>query len=396
MAEERESQHQAEALRVAAEEEERRLEAEAAAKAAVSKERERQHQADADAEAEAATRKASAAEEEERRLEEGAAAKAAAEERERQHQAEAEAEALRVAAEEEERRLEAEAAAKAAVVEKAAANVEAAAAAEAERVRLEKLRQEAEAAALSPAASTAETKLAQGKAGESPQPPAPQSIAWTAAYDYAANARDEVSFVDGDRFVDISLPRKLKGGWLVVTVVRTGEVGLAPANYMTCWQGAAQPQAAANERSRPGAADTPTNAVGQAEMLYAVDQVVQAIEDDVRKYEEVEGRVLVGSLEAAERLAWRVEQAEEDTRAKKAAEYKAELEEIGRKTAVGATSWTAAYDYAAREADEISFSEGDVFVNVALVPSDGWLAATLLRNGHRGTVPANHLVCKIG
>lgn len=52
---------------------------------------------------------------------------------------------------------------------------------------------------------------------------------YKAMYDYEAQDRDEVSFIDGDLIVDCSV---VEAGWMTGLVQRTGQVGMLPANYV--------------------------------------------------------------------------------------------------------------------------------------------------------------------
>ena len=53
-------------------------------------------------------------------------------------------------------------------------------------------------------------------------------------------------------------------------------------------------------------------------------------------------------------------------------------------------SYTAAYAYAARNADELTLSEGDV-VYVMEKCDDGWYIGTNTRTGTFGTFPGNYV-----
>lgn len=52
---------------------------------------------------------------------------------------------------------------------------------------------------------------------------------FAALYDYEAQDDDEVGFLEGDQVVQCEL---IDAGWMVGTVVRTGERGMLPANYV--------------------------------------------------------------------------------------------------------------------------------------------------------------------
>ena len=49
-----------------------------------------------------------------------------------------------------------------------------------------------------------------------------------ALYDYEAADEDEISFVEGDRVVNVEV---VDDGWITGTVERTGQTGMAPSNY---------------------------------------------------------------------------------------------------------------------------------------------------------------------
>lgn len=55
-------------------------------------------------------------------------------------------------------------------------------------------------------------------------------------------------------------------------------------------------------------------------------------------------------------------------------------------TVTAAEAWTALYDYAATEGDEVSFNEGDFLTNVKTY-TDGWLTGTVTRTGESGSFP---------
>lgn len=50
----------------------------------------------------------------------------------------------------------------------------------------------------------------------------------------------------------------------------------------------------------------------------------------------------------------------------------------------------ALYDYAAAEADELSFGEGDTLVNCEQV-DDGWMMGTNPKTGASGLLPSNYV-----
>ncbi|XP_039297796.1 LIM and SH3 domain protein Lasp, partial [Nilaparvata lugens] len=52
---------------------------------------------------------------------------------------------------------------------------------------------------------------------------------YRAMYDYEAQDRDEVSFLDGDLIVNCT---PIDEGWMTGTVQRTGQTGMLPANYV--------------------------------------------------------------------------------------------------------------------------------------------------------------------
>ena len=48
-------------------------------------------------------------------------------------------------------------------------------------------------------------------------------------YDYTAADDDEVSFMDGDFIVDVTV---IDDGWMEGRVERTGQFGMLPSNYV--------------------------------------------------------------------------------------------------------------------------------------------------------------------
>lgn len=53
-------------------------------------------------------------------------------------------------------------------------------------------------------------------------------------------------------------------------------------------------------------------------------------------------------------------------------------------------AYVALYDYAAADDDEVSFSEGDVIVNVEIIDA-GWMTGTVKKTGETGMLPANYV-----
>lgn len=65
-----------------------------------------------------------------------------------------------------------------------------------------------------------------------PPPSAPVSTyapRYRALYDYSAADDDEVSFMDGDLIVDVTV---IDDGWWEGRVERTGQYGMLPSNYV--------------------------------------------------------------------------------------------------------------------------------------------------------------------
>jgi len=56
----------------------------------------------------------------------------------------------------------------------------------------------------------------------------PTSRRYMALYDYTCADDDEVSFVEGDVLLDVSV---IDEGWLKGRVERTGQTGMFPAHY---------------------------------------------------------------------------------------------------------------------------------------------------------------------
>ena len=52
---------------------------------------------------------------------------------------------------------------------------------------------------------------------------------YRAMYDYSAADDDEVSFMDGDLIVDVTV---IDDGWWEGRVERTGQYGMLPSNYV--------------------------------------------------------------------------------------------------------------------------------------------------------------------
>ncbi|XP_003385285.1 PREDICTED: LIM and SH3 domain protein 1-like [Amphimedon queenslandica] len=52
--------------------------------------------------------------------------------------------------------------------------------------------------------------------------------------------------------------------------------------------------------------------------------------------------------------------------------------------------WTAVYDYAAADDDEVSFQEGDHIIDAEVI-DDGWMEGTVERTGQRGMLPSNYV-----
>ena len=61
------------------------------------------------------------------------------------------------------------------------------------------------------------------------QASAGSAMVYVAAYDYEAQDDDEVSFTEGDHIVDTEA---IDEGWMYGRVVRTGQFGMLPANYV--------------------------------------------------------------------------------------------------------------------------------------------------------------------
>ena len=48
------------------------------------------------------------------------------------------------------------------------------------------------------------------------------------------------------------------------------------------------------------------------------------------------------------------------------------------------------YDYNAADDDEVSFSEGDIIVDVEVI-DEGWMTGRVERTGQHGMLPANYV-----
>lgn len=57
----------------------------------------------------------------------------------------------------------------------------------------------------------------------------PSQQVYRAMYDYAAADDDEVSFNEGDEIINVTI---IDHGWMTGTVVKTGEHGMLPSNYV--------------------------------------------------------------------------------------------------------------------------------------------------------------------
>jgi hypothetical protein len=64
---------------------------------------------------------------------------------------------------------------------------------------------------------------------KAPAPPPPSGPKYVAIYDYAAADEDEVSFVEGDIMIDVTV---IDDGWMEARVQRTGQYGMLPSNYV--------------------------------------------------------------------------------------------------------------------------------------------------------------------
>jgi len=56
----------------------------------------------------------------------------------------------------------------------------------------------------------------------------------------------------------------------------------------------------------------------------------------------------------------------------------------------GPPRYVAIYDYAAADADEVSFSEGDVIVDATII-DEGWMEGRVQRTGQYGMLPSNYV-----
>ena len=52
--------------------------------------------------------------------------------------------------------------------------------------------------------------------------------------------------------------------------------------------------------------------------------------------------------------------------------------------------YQAMYDYNAADDDEVSFSEGDIIVDVEVI-DEGWMTGRVERTGQHGMLPANYV-----
>jgi hypothetical protein len=165
-------------------------------------------------------------------------------------------------------------------------------------------------------------------------------------YEYTANDTDELTITKGDALVDIT-PFGNEG-WVTATVLQTGATGSIPATYV-------------------GPADGSPSALSQAAPVGL-------------------GKVSIEAINAtfAEAIAMVTTPTSSPTHPK------------GPSTAVdGAITaqevWVALYDYSAKDTDEVSFTQGDLLVDV--VPgSDGWMSGVVVRSSATGLFPASYIV----
>ena len=180
------------------------------------------------------------------------------------------------------------------------------------------------------------------KEDDSPAPPSSQgavtgarSSSAEALYDYTAADDDEVSLQEGDVVVEVV---EVQEGWLKGTVVRTGLTGTLPTNY------------------------------------------VQLVNADVQSAHE-RG---VGAVKAATPTT--------DAGANAGTDSSGSSGDVNGDDSAEAPVYSAKYDYAAADDDEISMLTGEILLNVIeSTSSPGWVAATLLRTGATGMVPASYI-----
>lgn len=184
-------------------------------------------------------------------------------------------------------------------------------------------------AAVAPPAAAPEPEAP--PAAPEPAPPAAGGDVWVAEYDYTAADEDELTFVEGDKFTSWE---EVDEGWSKVTNAN-GDRGMVPANYIVKSEGDA------------------------------------------------------AALPAAEPEP--VAEPEPEPEAEPEAPAPAEPEPAAEAPAEAVQRWKAEYDYTAADSDELSFVEGDVFINIKTV-DEGWSEATLEKTGESGMVPANYYV----
>lgn len=186
-----------------------------------------------------------------------------------------------------------------------------------------------------------------------------------ALFAYTAADEEEVSFEQGDEFVDVE---DVEEGWSKGTVLRTGGAGTFPSNYVQFEENAA---ALAAEEDRVAAAKLEEDGRKAA----AAAAAAAKLEEDTRKAAAA-AVVLVQAAEDAKRAAPELE-----------ASRTADVPDAGTLTAEA----VALFAYTASDADEVSFKKGDEFVNVEDAEEDGWLKGTVVRTGSRGSLPTNYV-----
>ncbi|KAI8926941.1 hypothetical protein BC831DRAFT_454426 [Entophlyctis helioformis] len=169
-----------------------------------------------------------------------------------------------------------------------------------------------------------------------PVQPAAPSLTATVLYDYVPDESNEIALAEGDTVTDIVM---VDDGWWQGTN-SAGQTGLFPANYVEL-NAASGPVAAGGAGGATAAAFVPAP-------VAAVQETHPAHEEPVVKQQQQQGAAAAASAPRA----------------------------------------TALYDYAAAEANELSFMTGDLITDIVFVSEDWW-QGTL--NGVVGLFPGNYV-----
>jgi hypothetical protein len=173
-------------------------------------------------------------------------------------------------------------------------------------------------------------------------PPAGDGKVYVAEYDYEAGDGDEVGFSEGDELINVS---PAGDGWVNATNPKTGVTGMCPSNYLV-------EKADAPAAAEPEPEPEPEPAAPEPEPEAAPEPEPEAAPEP---------------------------------------EPEAAPEPEPEPAAAAGPQWKAEYDYDAGDADEVSFKENDVMINVEPA-GDGWVTATNQGTGLSGMCPSNYLV----